>query len=115
MINKGKSKKPHGLLAGRAALLIGRNLSNVLRRVGFALPPTSRNLIQPSVANIKNEIDTDHQKVENIEAKDIPFLTELHPIGIIEQLGCDSRKVAEYDQQQKAQTFAFCSSGPIRF
>jgi len=72
-------------------------------------------LVELLVAEIKHEVEADHDEVENIEEEDIPLLGEVSHISFVHELGGDACDIAEEDKADEAEALALCGACLIGF
>ena len=68
-----------------------------------------RELVKPTVSEIKHKVKKDHNKVQNVEEKDVPFKRGGG------ELRDNTRNIAKEDQAQKEQAFSLGGSRLVGF
>ena len=63
-------------------------------------------LIKKVVSVIEHEVAAYHNEVKNVEEEDVPLLTDLRHITLVQKLRCDSRNIAEEYEAEEGKTLA---------
>ena len=70
-------------------------------------------LVQLLVAEVQDQVQADHHKVQEVEEQNVPLAGEVGHVSLVGELGTNTGDIAEEDQAQEGQALALGCAGLI--